>query len=93
MSQLEIINKKKHRKVLVKLNGQWYTLDPSTGNNFEAELTPANYEEKINMAEDNFWNSEIGIRSKKANEYSDMWQRGEISYEEFVALTDALYGR
>ena len=81
-----------HEEVLVKLNGQWYTLDPSTGNNFEAELTPANYEEKIHMAEDNFWNSDEGQRALKRNEYSAMWHRGEITSEECDALINALYG-
>ena len=82
-----------HEEVLVKINGQWYVLDPSSGNNFEAELTPAKYEEKINMAADNFWNSDAGIRTKKANEYSEMWHRGEITSEECDALINALYGR
>lgn len=82
-----------HEEVLVKISGNWYKLDPSSGNSFEAALMEADYDSHINMAEDNFWNSDAGERSKKANEYSEKWQRGEISYDEFVSLTDALYGR
>lgn len=82
-----------HEACLVKVNGQWLTIDPTSGWSVLSDVYPVDYETEYNRGEKEFRESDTWKKLQEEKSWQEKFQRGEISYEELGEKIDEIYSR
>lgn len=82
-----------HAANLVKINGQWISIDPQLGSPFfdNTSTVPVDFDIEYNRSEKEYNESESGQRMDKWTMLNEQYERGEITYEELEQKIIDLY--
>lgn len=82
-----------HAANLVRINGQWITIDAQLGMSFfdNGVTVPVDFDIEYNRVENEYKQTDTYQRSRKLVELNEQLNRGEITEEEFNQKVDELY--